>query len=107
MVLETDDAVSIGHKIFLAKLNTSVRLFAGFRMAQAFRLHRAKSQGFRPAAGYLLYRQARFEPVSVFKTFERDGFRSQHFGDERLVLLPVHRTINIIVATLVISRRLE
>src|SRR5687767_3767402 len=107
MVLETDEPERIGHQILLPKLNACIRFFTCPWIAQALWFHRTKAQSFHASPGDLLDRQTRFKPARFLEAFQRHRLSHEQFVDERLILGAVHRAIDVIVATLIVSGRLE
>src|SRR5688500_1695240 len=96
MVLTTDEPVCVGHQILLSELDTCIRLVTRFWVRQTFRLHRSEPERLNTASGDLLDRQTAFEPTCFLKTLERDRFRFEQLADEPLVLIAIHRTVNVI-----------
>ena len=107
MVLETDEAVSIGHQVLLPQLHACIGLLSCFWVRQTFRLHRAVSQSIDAPAGELFKGQAGFEPLRVFEALHRNRFGIDQFIIKNAVLFRRERAVYIIVTAFAVTCRLE
>src|SRR5438270_4947375 len=72
VILKSHKVVGIVAKILAAQLNYSVGNFAGPRIPQAYRLHRAKAQSVATAAGDLFNGKTAFEIIKLFPFWSFD-----------------------------------
>ena len=82
-----------------------MRRTPGAGILEAHRLHRAKPQSVAPAPRDLLDRQASFEVIQLLPLALLDRLRRDQSIVKSVVLLPGHRTIDVIGRTLLIARR--
>ena len=95
--LKPDQVVKRTGFILAAKLQHSPRPVPGAGVPQPNRLHRAETKRIFPAARHYLNRHAAFVNFRVrsVEPAERRALRSEQFPIKRLILLPVHRAVQI------------
>src|SRR5678816_3045618 len=98
MVLKSDQVVTIGAQIFLAKLDGGVGPAPSAWIFKAYRLHWTEAQRLTATAGELFYRQAGFKVWRlVFGDVSRNAFACKQRIEETLVLLASERTVDVVV----------
>ena len=94
--LKTDDIVERAKRIVAAQLHDGMRFHVGLmRIGQAHGFHRTVPQGFAPAFGHHFDGQASVEIARCFAFVKLGFLGGEKRVDESLVLIAVHRTIEI------------
>jgi len=97
--LESDHIVERAERIVLAQLDDGIGLDLGLMaVGQPHRLHRAMPQGLAAALGHDLDRQAAVEIGRAFPFLEAGGVARDQGVDKGVVLVLVHRAIDVVAA---------
>ena len=97
VILKSHDVIARLHQIFLAKLDYSIRHTVGARINKPHGAHRSETERVATAACEFLDRQARLEVIRFFEVMNGDTLGGHHRVIKRVILLRVHRTVQIIV----------
>ena len=91
----------VAGEVVLPELDAGVRLAPGARIGQAHRLHRPEPQRVHAAPRHHLDRQAPLEELRIVEFVQRRLLGRHHRGVKFCVLLPVHRTVQIVPLAIV------
>ena len=105
MCLKTDKIIQRARRIVAAQLYNGIRCLSGVRIAQTDRLERTVQQGIMSAASHHFHRHAALKHLLVLKAVHRCLFCLAQRLPECIVLLSVHRAVDVIRRALVIAGR--
>src|SRR4051794_26314210 len=99
MVLESDQIVAVGPQVFLAQLDRRVGPATGSRIIESGCLHWTEAQRVAAASCDLFDRQTSLKVRAfVLGDVRAVVFRRKQGIDEGVILVPVHRTVNVIIS---------
>ena len=106
--LEADHVPQRAERIVLAQLHHGMGPLRLARIAQADRLHRSEAQRLRAARRHHFDRQAAFEiGRGLFPFLEIGLLAGEQRGDEGVILVGVHRTVDVVRAVALVVARLH
>ena len=103
MCLKAHNVIQGSLCIILSQLNHSMGQLASMRIHQAHWLQGTKEQGILPSRGHFLHRHTALKENFLFKAVGFCLFRINQLLPEMLILLLVHRAINIGRLSLIIA----
>ena len=99
--LEPHQVVHRARRVILAQLHNGIGLLARARINQPNGLHRPKGQHHVPAARHAFHRHTAFKYHILLKAMDGRGFGAQKRLHKGVILLTVHRAIEIIIPAII------